>query len=121
VNLAPGDEPSIGVTRIEAVRPGGVVGSASTVPDVSTAAVQPVVIGIVDTGVDSTHPDINYVGGMNWATPSTTKPNDDQPGVDNHGHGKHTTQVAGNILPGCGAQFKPAPPAVSVSNAAGGI
>jgi hypothetical protein len=98
VNLAPGDEPSIGVTRIEAVRPGGVVGSASTVPDVSTAAVQPVVIGIVDSGIDSTHPDINYVGGMNWATPSTTKPNDDQPGVDNLGHGEQGKGYSGSFL-----------------------
>ncbi|MBI4655826.1 MAG: S8 family serine peptidase [Elusimicrobia bacterium] len=49
-------------------------------------------VGVVDTGVDYTHPDIapNYAGGYNAIKP-------DQPPLDDHGHGTHVSGTIGAI------------------------
>lgn len=50
----------------------------------------------MDSGVDSTHPDIRYVGGKSFATPSPDVPNDVRdPGVDLYGHGTHVAGIVG--------------------------
>jgi subtilisin family serine protease len=61
------------VQRIEAVTPDG-VGSTEGLP-----AEQQVVVGVIDSGIDATHPDINYVGGQSWAA------NDAKPDYDGFG------------------------------------
>jgi subtilisin family serine protease len=43
-------------------------------------------VGVVDSGVDGSHPDINYVGGKAWVVPSTAVPGDvADPNVDMYG------------------------------------
>lgn len=65
-------------------------GYGGRVADLSAAPVQGVVVAVVDTGVDKSHPDLNVVGGMNMVA--------DEPHLsfsdDSHGHGTH---VAGTI------------------------
>jgi subtilisin family serine protease len=68
---------------VEAVTNGGACPGPKCVADVSdVAAARRVVVGVVDSGVDETHPDINYVGGTSWLG------DEDQPGVDGFGHGE---------------------------------
>jgi subtilisin family serine protease len=64
-----------GVKRIEAVTPDG-VGNTEGIP-----AEQQVVVGVVDSGIDATHPDINYAGGQSWAA------NDANADRDGYGEG----------------------------------
>jgi hypothetical protein len=61
VPVADGDSVPAGIQRIEAVTPDG-VSATEGIP-----AEQQVVVGVVDTGIDASHPDINYVGGQSWA------------------------------------------------------
>jgi hypothetical protein len=43
-------------------------------------------VAVVDSGVDATHPDINYVGGKPFVIPSTTVPGDSpDPSMDLYG------------------------------------
>lgn len=53
-----------------------------------------VLVGVVDSGIDASHPDLNVAGGLSWVTTAAAKPNDTAADVDNLGHG---TQVAGTI------------------------
>ena len=51
-------------------------------------------VAVMDSGIDSTHPDLNYAGGISWVTTGAAKPNDVAANVDNLGHGTH---IAGTI------------------------
>lgn len=62
-----------------------------------------VVVGVVDSGVDSTHVDLNYVGGATWTVPNPQHPNDtSDPGVDHYGHGTHVAGIVGGLNNGIG-------------------
>lgn len=77
VPLAPGEQAPRGVVRIEAVTLAGV--------DNINAGLA-VTVGVMDSGIDSTHPDINYVGGTSWVNPAASVPGDSSdPGVDMYG------------------------------------
>lgn len=67
-----------GINRIDGELSSTVSGDGSGVVDVDVA--------VIDTGIDTTHPDLNVVGGKNCSTGSSYK--------DGHGHGSH---VAGTI------------------------
>lgn len=53
---------------------------------------QDVKVGIIDTGIDYTHPDLsaNYVGGYDFV-------NDDSDPMDDHGHGTHVSGIVGAL------------------------
>ncbi|KAF8069590.1 BOR1 [Scenedesmus sp. PABB004] len=84
--VAGGEEVPAGVTRVEAAttRLGG---GATTVVDLSgLPQTQQVVLGVLDSGIDATHKDLNYAGGRAWVTPSTVVPGDvADAGVDLYG------------------------------------
>jgi hypothetical protein len=83
MSVAAGEDVPRGVAMVEAVTIGGACPGTKCVADVSdVAAVRRVVVGVADSGVDETHPDINYVGGTTWLG------DEDQPGVDGFGHGE---------------------------------
>jgi hypothetical protein len=51
-------------------------------------------VAVVDSGVDASHPDINYVGGKAFVTPSKEVPGDvADPNVDMYGECAHSTYV----------------------------
>lgn len=58
---------------------------------------QGVKVGIIDTGMDYTHPDLkaNYVGGYNALDPSKTP-------LDDNGHGTHVAGIVGAVNDGAG-------------------
>lgn len=66
-SLSPGEELPWGVPRIEAVKAGAVTKPLG------------VVVGVVDTGIDEGHPDLNVAGGMSFIPGSSYK--------DQNGHG----------------------------------
>ncbi|WIA36077.1 hypothetical protein OEZ86_007429 [Tetradesmus obliquus] len=74
----------LGIQRIEAVY-------KSRLPDMARAPVPGVVVAVVDTGVDASHPDLNVVGGMNFVgdEPQLTYAN------DTNGHGTHVSGTIG--------------------------
>jgi subtilisin len=88
--LQPGETPPNGVKRIEAVI-GDTVDRTSGLP-----VAQQVVVGIVDSGIDSTHADLNYEGGASWVTDSLNLPDESgDAGVDVYGHGTHVAGIVG--------------------------
>lgn len=71
-----------GVWQIEAARKLGA--TDATVPCVTgVPAAQKVVVGVVDSGIDVKHYDLEYAGGQSFY------PVDQAAGVDNYGHGEH--------------------------------
>jgi hypothetical protein len=65
----------------------------STATIIITAAVAAVQVAVVDSGVDSTHPDLNYVGGKAFVIPSTAVPNDSaDPSTDLYGETQQQQQ-----------------------------
>lgn len=95
--LAAGEGTPRGVTLIEAV-------DEDMVDDVTTVVNQQrVVVGVIDSGVDSTHPDINYIDGKSWITAA----GDDDPAVDRYGeHAMLLTALQGCWQPVLSVQFR---------------
>lgn len=60
VPLSAGDSAPSGVQRIEAATPDGVDNTEGLPVE------QQVTVGVIDSGVDRTHPDINYAGGQSF-------------------------------------------------------
>jgi minor extracellular protease Epr len=59
-------------------------------------ASQQVAVGVVDSGVDGTHPDLNLVGSSSWVTPSSRVAGDTADAdVDTYGHGTHVAGIIG--------------------------
>jgi subtilisin family serine protease len=55
-----------------------------------------VVVGVVDSGIDGTHPDLNLVGGSSWVIPSAKVAGDvADANVDMYGHGTHVAGIVG--------------------------
>lgn len=51
-----------------------------------------VTVGVMDSGVDSSHPDIYYVGGQTWLTDASDLEGDSvAANVDAYGHGEQGT------------------------------
>lgn len=72
IPLAAGERiPTSGIARIEAASAAGGVFKTAGLP-----TGQQVVVGLVDSGVDGSHPDLNLVGGAAWVTPSTNLADD---------------------------------------------
>ncbi|WIA36370.1 hypothetical protein OEZ86_007687 [Tetradesmus obliquus] len=65
---------------------------------------QQVTVAVVDSGVDSTHPDLAYAGGQTWVRePSEGRPGDMvDAGVDFYGHGTHIAGIIGARNNGAG-------------------
>ncbi|KAF8070961.1 GCN2 [Scenedesmus sp. PABB004] len=96
--LAAGDEVPAGVSRIEAGSAAQGVIDAAGLP-----AAQQVVVGVIDSGVDGTHPDLNLVGGTSWATPAADLAGDSADAtVDIFGHGTHVAGIIGARNNGAG-------------------
>ncbi|KAF8058906.1 Subtilisin BL [Scenedesmus sp. PABB004] len=88
VPVTAGESVAAGVTRIEAVTPAGAVDGASSG--------RVVVVGIVDSGVDGTHPDLNLVGGTSFV------PSEPAADADGYGHGTHVAGIIGARNNGAG-------------------
>ncbi|WIA19325.1 hypothetical protein OEZ85_003957 [Tetradesmus obliquus] len=83
VPLSAGDSAPSGVQRIEAATPDGVDNTEGLPVE------QQVTVGVIDSGVDRTHPDINYAGGQSFTAADA---NADQ---DAYGHGTHVAGIIG--------------------------
>ncbi|KAF8062950.1 apr [Scenedesmus sp. PABB004] len=90
VPLAAGEQVPTGVARIEAATAAGVVSSAGVPPG------RQVVVGIIDSGIDASHPDLNYAGGVSFVK------NDTDAGRDGFGHGTHLAGIVGARNNGAG-------------------
>jgi hypothetical protein len=78
--VAAGEQVPTGVARIGGIT-GQTIADAAILPDSMK-----VVVGIIDSGVDASHPDINYVGGRSWISNATgSVPDDALPGKDFYG------------------------------------
>eukprot|EP00775_Hariotina_reticulata_P001764 gene1764-2103_t len=89
VPVAAGERLPSNIIRIQGADAAVGVASSQGLPNA-----QQVVVGVVDSGVDSTHPDIFYAGGRSWVNSSVKFPNDFDPANDYHGHGTH---IAGTV------------------------
>jgi hypothetical protein len=79
--LAAGEQLPANIIRIQGGDQAAGVASNQGLP-----VAQQVVVGVVDSGIDGTHPDILYVGGRSWVPASIKFPNDTDPAIDYHGH-----------------------------------
>jgi subtilisin family serine protease len=78
------------VGRIEGATAAGVYSVAGVPAD------RQVVVGVVDSGIDGTHPDLNLVGGNSWVIPSAKVAGDvADADVDKYGHGTHVAGIVG--------------------------
>lgn len=92
--LAPGESVPPGLTRIGAVTARGVV---------NATAAGDLVVGVMDSGIDCSHPDISCApGGLSWIDASDEFANDADPRVDNYGHGTHVAGIIGARNNGAG-------------------
>eukprot|EP00882_Tetradesmus_deserticola_P022422 GHRQ01024327.1.p2 GENE.GHRQ01024327.1~~GHRQ01024327.1.p2 ORF type:complete len:224 (+),score=43.68 GHRQ01024327.1:494-1165(+) len=89
--VAASEQIPAGIARIEAANAAAGVFNTAGLP-----ASQQVAVGVVDSGVDGTHPDLNLVGGKSWVTPSAQVAGDvANPAVDRYGHGTHVAGILG--------------------------
>lgn len=92
VPLAPNERVPSGVSRIGAATSGGVLNT------LGRPVADQVVVGVVDSGVDGTHPDINVIGGKSWVlagpTAEDAAASESDALTDPYGHGTH---VAGSV------------------------
>jgi subtilisin family serine protease len=94
--LQAGDAVPAGVSRIEAATAAGVPFVASSATAGSAEAAPPqLLVAVMDSGVDAAHPDLNYAGGVSFATPAGGIADDASPGVDVFGHGSHVAGIIG--------------------------
>ncbi|WIA36981.1 hypothetical protein OEZ86_008218 [Tetradesmus obliquus] len=108
---AAGGLPRVPVAANEQV-PAGVqlIGAVSSAGVANMAAGKPLVVAVVDSGVDSSHPDINYVGGKAFVAPSAAVPGDSaDPATDLYGHGTHVAGIIGARNGGAGGVVGVAP------------
>jgi hypothetical protein len=82
VAVAAGEQIPAGVLRIEAATPEGVSNTAGLPTG------QQVVVGVVDSGVDASHPEITYAGGRSWLDPAAEAGSENAPDTDAFGHGE---------------------------------
>jgi subtilisin family serine protease len=94
--VLPGEKVPAGVQRIEAATPFGVVDVGSLPAD------RYVAVAVLDSGIDSGHPDLNYVGGLSWVRATADRPDDDRANVDALGHGTHLAGTVGAKNSGTG-------------------
>jgi len=52
-----------------------------------------VVVGVIDSGIDAMHIDLNVVGNISFIDGNPALPNDSLGYVDNYGHGTHVSSV----------------------------
>jgi subtilisin family serine protease len=84
------DQIPAGIARIEGASTAGVFNVAGVPAD------RQVVVGVVDSGIDGTHPDINLVGGSSWVIPSAKVAGATADAtVDKYGHGTHVAGIVG--------------------------
>lgn len=95
-SVVSGEEVPAGIQRIEAATTSGVV-DVRRVP-----ANRYMAVGVLDSGIDGTHPDLNYVGGLSWVRATTDRPDDDRANVDALGHGTHLAGTVGAKNAGTG-------------------
>lgn len=77
ISVLEGETVPNGVRRIEAVTADGAVVTSGLPVE------QQVVVGICDSGIDATHPDLNYFGGQSFGLTAGT--NDASPDIDAYG------------------------------------
>jgi hypothetical protein len=82
IAVAAGEQIPAGVLRIEAVTPEGVSNTAG----LPTA--QQLVVGVVDSGIDASHPEITYAGGRSWLDAAAVAGTENAPDTDAFGHGE---------------------------------
>eukprot|EP00775_Hariotina_reticulata_P012040 gene12040-12183_t len=92
--VAQGETVPANLLAIEAVQDGMVVDAASL--NSSLTVDQQVVIGVFDTGIDSTHPDLVYAGGESFRLDGSN------PGEDIRGHGTVVSGIIGAKNTGSG-------------------
>jgi subtilisin family serine protease len=84
------------VLRIEAVTTEGVSNTA----ELPTG--QQVVVGVVDSGVDASHPEITYAGGRSWLDAAAEAGTENAADTDAFGHGERLPVLSWVVL-NCGA------------------
>lgn len=82
VPVAAGEQVPAGLSRIEAVTAEGVASTAGLPTG------QQVVVGVIDSGVEATHPDMTYAGGRSWLDANASTGAEDAPDTDAYGHGE---------------------------------
>ncbi|WIA19223.1 hypothetical protein OEZ85_003863 [Tetradesmus obliquus] len=96
--IAESEQIPAGITRIKAASAAAGVFNTAGLP-----ASQQVAVGVVDSGIDGTHPDLNLVGGSSWVTPSSRVAGDVvDADVDRYGHGTHVAGIIGARNNGAG-------------------
>lgn len=101
--LLAGEEPPSGLTLIGGVTAAGVVNGAGLPVE------SQVTVGVIDSGIDGTHPDINVVGGKSWVLKDVADAaaNEADALIDGYGHGTHVAGIVGAKNNGAGNLMMP--------------